>query len=600
MSHKIPERRDIPEKMTWDLSLLYPDAGQWDADFGRLAELTAAFTAYRGRLAESPAVLEAALKALDELERLLDKLYTFAHLRHDENTVDGDARARERRVRGKAAEITAACAWFEPEIMAVDDAAMGRLLESPELAFYRTSLEELLRSKPHTLSETEERLLGNLSDILGAPDDIYETLTDADMRFGTVRNETGRKVELTHGNYLGLLESPERKVRRKAFRTMFSGYAGIVNTCAATLDGTVRRHVKSARLRHYDSALHAALFDDELPESLYTNLIAAVHEHIPALTAYLKLRKRVLKLDRLDMYDLFNPLLPAPRRRFSFDEARELVLKAFAVMGGEYVATVKRAFDERWIDVMECRGKRSGAYSSGCYDSAPYLLLNYQGTLNDVFTLAHELGHSMHSYCSNHHQQYHYANYSIFVAEVASITNELLLHDYLMKHCDDHKLEAALLAHLANEIRATIFRQTMFAEFELEIHRAVEADRTLTAAVLNETYRKLNDVYYGGAIKADKLIQYEWARIPHFYYNFYVFKYATGMSAALKFSRGILSGDAAAIERYFGFLKAGDSKPVLEIMGDAGVDLADKQVISDALSDFAAVIGKLEKALKKA
>ena len=538
-------------------------------------------------------MLRGALEALDELERKLDKLYTFAHLRHDENTAAGPARARLRNVRSKAAEISAACAWFEPEVMSIADDAMRELLNAPELAFYRPSLEELLRAKPHILSEVEERLLGDLSDILGASDDIYETLTDADMRFGKVRDEHGASSELTHGSYIAFLESRDRTVRRNAFRVMFQGYRNIVNTCAATLDGTVRRHVKKARLRRYGSALGAALFDDELPEALYTNLIAAVHEAIPVLTDYLKLRSGRLGLKKPDMYDLFTPLLPMPERRYTFDEARELVLGAVAVMGDEYVQTVRRAFDERWIDVLECRGKRSGAYSSGCYDSAPYLLLNFQGTLNDVFTLAHELGHSMHSYFSRKRQQYHYADYSIFVAEVASITNELLLHHHLMEQCSDPALRATLLAHQADEIRATIFRQTMFAEFELDIHRAVEQGGVLTADYLNENYYKLNDRYYGGAIRADRLIQYEWARIPHFYYDFYVFKYATGMAAALKFARNIRSGDPELLKRYYGFLGAGDSKPALEIMRDAGVDLARKEVIGDALGDFAAVVRKL-------
>ena len=594
MGGKLPERRELPEELTWDLSLMYADDDAWQKDFAALDPLLAAFTVFRGRLAESPALLRQALEALDALERKLDKVYTFAHLRHDENTADGAARARERAVRAKASDITAACAWFEPEIMAVGDAEMQTLLNAPELAFYKPSLEELRRAKPHTLSEVEERLLGTLSDLLTAPDDIYETLTDADMRFGKVADEHGERVELSHGNYIGFLESTDRKVRRRAFRAMFAGYRSIINTCSATLDGTVQRHVRKARLRHYPGALQAALFADELPEELYTNLIAAVHEAIPALTDYLRLRARCLKLKNPDMYDLFTPICPAPVAHYTFAEARDLVLDALQVMGEEYVRTAQRAFTERWIDVPECRGKRSGAYSGGCYDSAPYLLLNFHGTLNDVFTLAHELGHSMHSFFSHKHQEYHYANYSIFVAEVASITNEMLLLKHLLRQSHDPVLRASLLAHQANEIRTTIFRQTMFAEFELDIHRAAEQGKVLTADFLNEHYYRLNQFYYGGAIQADRLIQYEWARIPHFYYNFYVFKYATGMAAALKFARNILSGDAELKRRYFGFLCAGDSKPVLEIMRDAGVDLARKEAVSDSLREFGEVTAELE------
>ncbi len=595
---KVLERREIPEALTWNLNMLYASDAEWERDFKALDALVAAANAFRGRLAESAQTLFDAIKALDALERKLDKLYTFAHLRHDENTAEAAARSREARARAKASEITAACAWFDPEIMAVPDAAMQTLLAAPELKFYKPSLEELLRAKPHTLGESEERLLGMLSDVLSSSGEIYETLTDSDMRFPVVRNASGKKVELTHGNYRVFQESRERKVRKKSFEAMFESYARIANTCAATLDGTVREHVKSARIRHHGSALAAALFDDELPESLYTNLIEAVHHNIPALTAYLKLRRKTLKLKKLDMYDLFNPLVDVPVRRFTYEEAQQLVLAAFEVMGGEYVDTVKRAFKERWVDVMECRGKRSGAYSSGCYDSVPYLLLNFNGTLNDVFTLAHELGHSMHSYFSNRAQDFHYANYSIFAAEIASTTNELLLHEYLMKHsADDRNLQVSLLAHLADEIRATVYRQTMFAEFELEIHRSVEKDAPLTAELLNDRYYRLNDLYYGGEIQADKLIQYEWARIPHFYYDFYVFKYATGMSAAMKFAQNLRSGDAALRDRYFGFLKAGDSRPVLDILRDAGVDFSSPRVISEGLSDFATVVKELKKRL---
>ena len=372
---------------------------------------------------------------------------------------------------------------------------------------------------------------------------------------------------------------------------MFSSYRNIINTCAATLDATVRRHVVSARLRNYPGTLEKALFADELPSELYTGLIKSVHNHIAELTDYLKFRRSKLKLKKLDMYDLYCPLVPVSEKIYTYDEAKTLVLEAFAVMGKEYTDVVKRAFDERWVDVMECRRKRSGAYSSGCYDTAPYLLLNFNGTLSDVFTLAHELGHSLHSYFSHKHQQYHYANYPIFAAEIASTTNELLLHDHLMKkYADDKEMRSILLVHLIDEIRACIYRQTMFAEFELDIHRLQEKDVPLTADLLNQRYYKLNELYYGGAVKADELIQYEWARIPHFYYNYYVFKYATGLSAAMKFASNILSGDPVLRDKYYSFLKAGDSKNVLEILADAGVDFLNTPVVEDALKGFGKLV----------
>ena len=589
-------RKDIPVELTWDLTLIYRDNDEWEKDFAALDGLVDNFNAFQGRLSESAAVLNNAIAAMDDMERKLEKLYTYAHLKHDEDTAEPLAKSLENRASGKAAAISAACAWFEPELLAIDDEKISAMLNEEVLAFYKPSIEELLRAKKHTLSEKEERILGALSDVLSAPEDIYESLTDADMRFPTIKRENKDKVELTCGNYIKFLESPDRKVRKRAFKAMFGSYEKIINSCASTMDATVKKHVVSARLRNYPSALDKALFADELPRELYTNLIASVHRHIPELTDYLKFRAKKLKLKKLDMFDLYTPLVKRDEHVYTYAEAQKMVLEAFAVMGEEYVSIVKRAFEERWVDVMECRRKRSGAYSSGCYDTAPYLLLNFNGTLNDVFTLAHELGHSMHSYFSHKHQQYHYASYPIFAAEIASTTNELLLHDYLMKkYADDPAMQSTLLVHLIDEVRACIYRQTMFAEFELDIHDLREKDIPLTADLLCENYYKLNDRYYGGAVNADELIKYEWARIPHFYYNFYVFKYATGLSAAMKFAANILSGDAELKDKYYSFLKAGDSRNVLDILRSAGVDFINSPVVDDALEEF----GKLVKQLKK-
>ena len=592
---KLMERKDIPENLTWDLKKMYSSDEAWEKDFTALNTLVEAVRSFQGKLSTGAETLRDALQSMDAMERKLDKLYTYSHLKHDEDTGEPTARSRESRVCSRAAEISADCAWFEPELLAVDDDTMQQMLNSEVLKFYKPSLEELLRSKKHTLSAAEERIMGALSDVLGSAGEIYETLTDADMRFPNV-SDGKKRGELTHGSYRKLMESNDRKVRRNAFKAMFGTYEKVINTCAATLDATVKRHVAGARLRNYNSALHQALFADELPSELYTGLIKSVHNHIAELTDYLQFRQSKLALRKLDMYDLYCPLKADEERSFTFEEAKTMVLEAFAVMGEEYVNIVKRAFDERWVDVMECRRKRSGAYSSGCYDSVPYLLLNFNGTLNDVFTLAHELGHSMHSYFSNHTQEYHYASYPIFAAEIASTTNELLLHNYLMKkYADDPAMQATLLVHLIDEIRACIYRQTMFAEFELDIHTLQEKSTPLTADLLNERYYKLNDRYYGGAVKANELIKYEWARIPHFYYNFYVFKYATGLSAAMKFAANILSGDTALRDKYYGFLKAGDSKPVLEILCDAGVDFVNSTVVDDALVEF----GNLVKQLKE-
>lgn len=587
----------ISEKQTWDLEVLYPSPEAWEKDFNRIRPLAEAFLAFRGRLAESPAVLRDAIAALDDFERLGEKVYTFAHLRSDENTADNTNRARVDRVEALFASLSDTSAWFEPEVMAIPEETMNAFLDAPELALYRRSLVELLREKPHTLSEPEERLLGTLGDVLGYPDKTFEILNDADLDFGRVRGEDGRMTALTHGSYRRFLESADRDVRRRAFRKMFGTYHKFRNTFATTLDGAVKRHVVSARIRHYPSALARALAPDNVPESVYRGLISTVHNGLDGFYDYMKLRREVMNLDKLDMFDMYNPLLPACRREYDFAEAVKLVREALAPLGGEYAEKLSLAFSQRWIDVPERRGKRSGAYSSGCYDSYPYLLLNYNRTLNDVFTLAHELGHSMHSFYSNATQPYHYAGYSIFVAEVASTTNEMLLFRYLLDRSSDREFRAFLLGHLADEIRGTIFRQTMFAEFELLAHELVEQGIPLSADLLNEKYAELNALYYGPEVDADPLIAVEWARIPHFYYNFYVYKYATGMSAAIQLAERLASGDPAGREAYFGFLKAGDSKDVLDIMKDAGVDLSTPAPVEAALSYFRSTVGQLRREL---
>ncbi len=593
--NKLAQRSELPEELTWDLTPVYADAAAWEKDFAALDEKIAGATAFRGRLGGSPAVLCDAYKTMDALERSAEKLYVYAHLRADENTADGVNSARESRIESKFAEIGAAVAWFEPEIMKLPESVVQAALNAPEMTFYRRSFQQLLDSRAHILSAEEETIWSALSDVLDSSDNIYSMLNNADMRFAVVADEKGNRTELTHGNYIKFLESPVRGVRRSAFKAMFTAYRDHRHTCAATLDGTVKRHAISAKLRHFDSALTASLFNDRVPESVYRNLIDSVHANLAPLHRYLGLRKKVLKLKKLDMFDLHVPLRAPAKTEYSWEETKKIVAEALTPLGADYAKTVARAFDERWVDVPECRGKRSGAYSSGCFDTPPYLLLNFRGTLNDVFTLAHEMGHSMHSFCSNSAQQYHYADYSIFVAEVASTTNEMLLHHYLTAHCNDRDLKIYLLSHLIDEIRATVYRQTMFAEFELLIHQLSESGTPLTADLLDEKYYELNRLYYG--LDADNLIRHEWARIPHFYYNFYVYKYATGMSAALQLAENIMSGDRKKIDAYFGFLKAGSSRDVLDIMRGAGADLETPDCVNSCLALFDRTVKELESLL---
>jgi len=582
---------------TWDLAALYPSLEEWERDAARIRPLTEKFAAYRGRLAESPAVMREAIEAQDAASRLTAKVYTYAHLLSDEDTSNNTNRARVDKLDALLASLSELEAWFEPEFMKIPDDRMREFLASPELAFYRRSIEELLRDKAHTLSEPEERILGVLSDALGSSAGTFELLNDADLTFGSIRDGSGKTVKLTHGSYRHLMEDPDRDVRRRTFKKLYRRYREFRNTFASTLDGEIKTHAAEAKLRKYPSCLASALSDDNVPEQVYTNLIDTVHAKLDKFYPYMELRRRMMKLDKLDMYDIYNPLIPSVRKRYEFPQAERLVKEALAPLGEDYLRTLDKAFTQRWIDAPERKGKRSGAYSSGCFDSFPYLLLNYNHALDDVFTLAHELGHSMHSYYSHANQKYHCAGYRIFVAEVASTTNEILLSEHLLRQAESREERAYLYGHLLDEIRGTIYRQTMFAEFELELHRRAEAGVPLSADELTESYYKLNKLYYGDNVEADPLIGLEWARIPHFYYDFYVYKYATGMSAALVLARNLLSGDAGKREAYLNFLKAGDSKDVLDIMKDAGVDLGAPAPVAAALDYFGEIVGKLEREL---
>ncbi len=591
---KSPSRESLPLEMTWDLELIYNDLDVWEKDFAAIDEKINVIMRFQGRLGDGPEILADAFRAMDEMERLAEKVYVYAHLRSDQDLGNSENRSLLDRVSIKFAELSGAMAWFEPEFLALDASVHQLYLCSSELKFYNRTIREMLRSRAHTLSAKEERLLGLASDIFSAPHKTFSAFNNADLKFPVIKDDTDSDVELTHGNFIKFLESANRDVRKSAFEALYDTFNGFRNTLATTLDATVKRHVFSSEVRNYPSVLEAALFSDNVPVDVYNNLISTVHSHLGPLHKYFALRARVMKLDKLNMYDIYNPLVPDCRMELSWDEARKHVEAAVSPLGKEYCEVMSDAFDKRWIDVLECKGKRSGAYSSGCFDTAPYILMNFNGTLNDVFTLAHELGHSMHSWHSNHTQHYHYADYRIFVAEVASTTNELLLHHYLMEQNQDPSVRAYLLCHLLDQIRGTLYRQTMFAEFEKHIHGLAEQKVPLTPDMLCEDYFKLNAEYHGNNVAPDQRIEMEWARIPHFYYNFYVYKYATGISAAAALSKNILSGDKRKLEDYIGFLKAGDSKDVLDIMKDAGVDLSTPEPVIAALKLFDETVEQLD------
>jgi len=591
---EIKNRSELEEALTWDLAPMYETDEAWEKEFSGLDALLGDFLKCKGHLADSPAVLKQAFEADDALSLSIERLYVYSHLKADEDTGNSVNQARHDRISARSAEISGECAWFQPELLAMDEARFNEYLNDETLSFYRRTLVEIGEERKHTLSAAEERILSLSSDVLGTPHKAFSLLNDADLRFPEIEDEKGKKIEVTHGNYIKLLESPDRRVRKDAFGAVYDTYAGMKNTLAALLDGEVKTHVLEAELRSFPSAIEASLFGDKVPVSVYENLIGSIHRDLPLIYRYFALRAKVLKLDKLDMYDIHTPLLPECRLEVPWKEAVRQVRDSLKVLGEEYHSSIGQAFEQRWIDVPECRGKRSGAYSSGCFGSPPYMLLNYSDTLDSMFTLAHELGHSMHSYFSDRNQPYHYAGYRIFVAEVASTTNELLLLDHLLKQASDSKIKAYLLNHLADQFRGTVYRQTMFAEFERDIHALSEEGTPLTADLLCDRYYQLNSLYHGEAVKGDERIRYEWSRIPHFYYDFYVYKYATGFSAAAALSRKILAGET---EPYMRFLKAGGSRDVLDIMKDAGVDFLNGDPVGEALALFKDTVDQLEKSL---
>ena len=592
----IPARRDVPADRTWDLAPLYASDAEWEADFVRLGDLLAPVLALQGKLDGAPAV--AALFAAEEaLDRTLEKLYVFAHLSHDTDTAEPAAQAREARIRARYAELAAACAWITPELLShpADDIAAWQA--DPALAPNRRRLEKLLRNKPHVLSEPEETLLARASEVLSASGETYDIMANADLTFPDVAGSdpAAAPFPLTEGTYRTYLESPDRTLRRNAFETLLGTYGKWKNTFASTLAHTVKEHVFEATARRYPSAREAALFDDQVPAAVYDALIASARAALPAFGRYLSLRARALRLDDLDFYDLYTPLVPAVSPTVPPDTAAGWVLDATAPLGPDYAAILETAFSSRWIDWFENTGKQSGAYSSGCYDSAPYLLLNHHDRLDDAFTLAHELGHSAHTWLANHAQPYPTASYPIFIAEIASTVNELLLsHHLLAKEPAGSPLHTHLLAHLCDSFKGTVFRQTMFAEFERDIHAAEESGTPLTADWLCTAYTDLNRAYYPG-MNLHPSIAYEWCRIPHFYYDFYVYKYATSFCAALVFSRRILSGTGTGA--YLDLLRSGGSRPPLEAVAAAGVDLSSPAVFAEAFAEFSSLLDQLESAL---
>lgn len=588
-------REDIPEAYRWNLSLVYPTLEEWEADFGRLDAHLRRVEAFRGRLREGALTLKEAFEAQVNLDLLIEKLYSYAHHSSDEDTRDSARLGRVDRIRGEAAKAGARLAWFEPELLEIPLEQLNALSRDPLLKDFSRKLELLIRSKPHQRSAEVEEILALVSEPMEGAYKAFSLLENADIRFPDAVDGSGKNRELNYSTYGAYLESEDRELRRSAFRNYVGEYAKYQNTFAATLDTHVKKQVFYARARRFPSAIEASLFSDAVPLSVYNGLIDTVNRFLPLLHRWVGLKKRVLGLPEMEIFDQFVPMVKPARTALPYEEGCKLVREAVRPLGEEYGAALEKAFSERWIDVFYTPGKRSGAYSGGMYLTKPYILLNHQNNLGSTFTLAHELGHSLHSHFSNASQHYSTANYPIFLAEVASTTNEMLLHFHLYEKAETKEMKLYLLDHLFTQFRSTLYRQVQFAEFERDIHAMVERGEPLTADSLSNHFDALNTKYYGPEMKHHEQIRYEWSRIPHFYYNFYVYKYSTSFAAAQYFAQGIYEGDTKLRDLYLGFLRSGSSGDPIDTLIRAGMDLRGPGPIEAAFRVFEEALNEFEK-----
>jgi oligoendopeptidase F len=597
----LPSRAEVPAADTWDLSSLFPSDADWEKAFTQWEAKIDGYSRFRGRLAESAELLAECLNFDIDFERFGDRVQTYAFLKESEDTANSTYQGMKARALSAASRAAQAASYIRPEILAIPDEKMAAFLKSPALVEHRLTLERLLRYKPHTLSESEERLLAMQLEMAQAAQQAFHQLTNADMKFGEIELEPGRTIPLSHGSFITCLESPNRNVRRQAFHQFYAEFADHANTLAATLAGSIQRDIYYARARNYPSAREMALFPDRVPVSVYDSLIAAVRAHLPAVHRYFQIRRRALGLSDIHHYDTYVPILTDLRARHLWNEAVGLTLEALQPLGDEYHATLGKGLNGRWCDKYENKGKRSGAFSSGCYDSDPYILMNYQPeVLDHVFTLAHEAGHSMHTYYSSRNQPFQYAGYTIFVAEVASTFNEQLLTRRLLAKAKSDRERAYYINREVDSMRATIVRQTMFAEFEKVTHELAERNEPLTLDRFKAEYRKLLEAYFGPDFALDDELALECLRIPHFYRAFYVYKYATGMSAAIALADRVAEGGRPELDAYLRFLKGGCSKDPLDLLRDAGVDMETPAPVNRALERFAALVEELDGLLTSA
>lgn len=599
MEKKIPVRSEADPKYTWALEDVYANNDVWKADLEKARALPAQLAAYKGHLGDSAQKLLEFLQLGDGISVLFDALYGYAQRRSDEDTANSLYQGMTSQAMSAMVAVDAASSFETPELLAIPDETLEQFYkDEPALETYRLCLTRIRNKRAHILSDAEEKLLAAAGEMSQAPDSVYSVFADADLKFPAAIDKDGNSHPVTHGTYIPLMHSADRVLRKSAFESLYSVYGQFRNTAAALLSAQVKQLKFYADARKYNSTLQASLDGNYVPTEVYTNLISAVHENMAPMYRYVDLRRKLLGVDELHMYDLYTPIVSDVDVNIPYEEAKQTVYDALACMGDDYRAILKEGFDNRWIDVYENVGKCSGAYSAGLRKH-PYVLLNYSGTLDSMFTLAHEMGHAIHSYLSNKHQPVAYSNYSIFVAEVASTCNEALLMQHLLKTTEDKKRRAYLINYFLEQFRTTLYRQTMFAEFELEINRRNERGESLTAESLNALYHELNHQYFGDDIVIDKEIDLEWARIPHFYYDYYVYQYATGYSAAIALSRRILKEGAPAVKDYIHFLSGGCSTDPISLLRGAGVDMASTAPIHDALQLFDELITEMEQLMEE-
>ena len=596
MAEKLLKKRsEIDNNCKWKLEDIYASNDAWEKDYTMVEELTEKIVEYKGKLSESVESLYNCLKLSEEIAIIMQKLFVYARMRRDEDNADSFYQKLASRAMNLYTKVSAADSFIYPEITSIEDEKLKAFMQDQRLLQYKHYMDDLLRRKKHILSDREEEILAQTADLSSASREIFTMFNNADISFGTIKDETNDDVELTHGNYVNFMKSYNRDIRKSAFSAMYVSYEKMSNTLATTYTSSLKKDWFYAKMRKYSSCVEYSLDDDNVNVSVYDNLIDTVNSNLGAFHKYMELRGKALKLDELHLYDIYVPIVQVPHKEISFNEAKEILLEALKPLGEEYINDLKQAFDCGWIDIYENKGKTSGAYSWGEYTVHPYVLLNYTNTIDDLFTLAHELGHAMHSYYTNKTQPFTYSNYKLFVAEVASTVNEMLLMDYLLKTTTDEEYKAYLLNHYLEEFRGTVFRQTMFAEYEKIVHEKIEKNEPLNKESLSEIYYDLNKKYFGSDVIIDDAIKMEWSRIPHFYRAFYVYKYSIGLCSAVSIVAGIMKDNAAAVPKYLNFLSGGDSDYPINLLKGAGVDLTTPKPIQDGIDKFSEVVDMLLK-----